>query len=310
MGHYLELIKGLLKRNYYLARISSHLWYFCQYNKKKLLIVYQMGKVGSSSIVESLNASDLNLPVLQVHFLSHDAIKEMERRYYGELINIFQDSLLPETKHLFLSYYLRQTLDSNHSLPRWKFVTLIRDPLARSASVFFYSVDTPKKVPYLPDFYKHYQDQTVTIDMLIQRFQEVLIEDPDEFQLPLHYFDRELGPVTGIDVYAREFPKQQGYSIYHGEHTDLLLIKLELMRDCAKEAFREFLGLQDFQLVNANLASQKRYYPIYIEFLKSIKLPQSYLDTIYNSKYMRHFYTENEIESFWRRWIQQSAPSF
>lgn len=201
-------MKKFLKKNYYLTRIFSHLWYSYQYNNKKLLIVYQMGKVGSSSMLTSLQAADLKLPVLQVHFLSPTAIREMENRYYGPSIGLLQDSLLPETRHLFWSYYLRHVLNSKHPRPKWKIITLIRDPLARSASVFFYSVDTPKQNPYMPDFYKHIQDKSLSIPFIVRRFHDALLDDPDEFQLPLRYFDTELKPNLGIDVYAYEFPKQ------------------------------------------------------------------------------------------------------
>lgn len=297
-------MKKILQKYYFLTKAFSHLSFSLKYRQENLLIVYQMGKVGSSSMVASLQASDLKMPVLQVHFLSPEAIKEVENRYYGPSIGLLQDSLWPETRHLFLSYFLRHTLNSKRSQPKWKVISLIRDPVARSASVFFYSVDTPKQNPYLPDFYKKIQKKTLTLPMLIEYFHNALFGDPDEFQLPLRYFDNELKPVLDIDVFKYKFPKQRGYAIYESEYADLLLIKLEKIKDCIKDATREFLGLSDFQLINANLSSQKRYYPIYKEFLGAVKFPRNYLENIYNSKYMHHFYTNAEIEAFYRKWSQ------
>ena len=146
----------------------------------------------------------------------------------------------------------------------------------------------------------------ITTETLIQRFLEIFNEESPEFLLPLRWFDRKFAAVTGIDVYANQFHKERGYMRYRSKGFDVLLLKLENLRQCSREAFSEFLEIPDFRLLEANLSSQKRYYPAYKDFIQSVNIPESYLSKVYNSKYVQHFYTAEEIESFWQKWRKNS----
>ena len=54
--------------------------------------------------------------------------------------------------------------------------------------------------------------------------------------------------------------------------------------------------------LKTNVGSAKVYAPLYKEFKNSIVLPESYVDRMYTSKYMRHFYSEEEIARFREKW--------
>jgi hypothetical protein len=103
-------------------------------------------------------------------------------------------------------------------------------------------------------------------------------------------------------VFSSDFPKSKGYKIYEGDKVDILLIRLENLNQCAREAFKDFLNIDNFTLINTNIGSEKDYAPIYKKFRDAIALPDSYIDEMYNSKYARHFYTEAEINKFRARW--------
>lgn len=304
-----QVFDHVLKRNYFLAKRAYGAWYSMKLRQKQLVIVFQMGKVGSTGLVSSLQAAALKMPVLQVHALTQQGINALEKLYFGDKLSIFQESLLPETKHLLLSHYLRKALHSKCDEYEWKLITLVRDPVARNVSEFFYSVDTNKHKPYLPDFYDRHAANTITTEELIRRFQDVFHVDSPEFQLPLRWFDRELAAVTGIDVYASQFPKEKGYVRHRAGGFDVLLLKLEHLGRCSRKAIKEFLGLPDFHLLEANLASRKRYYPVYKDFIQSISLPDSYLSRADCSKYARHFYSDEEIESFRKKWGESSESA-
>jgi hypothetical protein len=126
----------------------------------------------------------------------------------------------------------------------------------------------------------------------------------EEHEIPLIWLDKELKDVLGIDVYATPFLKAKGYQIYHVELADVLLIKLEMFNHCAEDAFKEFLGIETFTMCQSNIASDKQYAKIYQDFVQSLKLPDSYFDTMYNSKYIHHFYTNEEIHRFMTKWIK------
>jgi hypothetical protein len=59
-------------------------------------------------------------------------------------------------------------------------------------------------------------------------------------------------------------------------------------------------------LVNSNIAINKSYSDIYRQFLDSIVLPDFYINKMYTSKYMRHFYSEEEIEVLKAKWCRQN----
>lgn len=48
---------------------------------KTPILVYQMGKVGSSTIVNTLKSSNINNPVYHIHFLSSEGIYSIENYY-------------------------------------------------------------------------------------------------------------------------------------------------------------------------------------------------------------------------------------
>jgi hypothetical protein len=128
-------------------------------------------------------------------------------------------------------------------------------------------------------------------------------------EAPLTWFDMELRPMFGVDVFATEFPKDQGYQIYHGEFSDLLLFKLEKLNQCAPEAIGRFLHVQDFVLARANVGEDKSYASLYDEFKKTVALPGSYLDRMYRSQLVQHFYGRDEIDRFRARWSGGQAAT-
>jgi len=177
-----------------------------------------------------------------------------------------------------------------------KVITLVRDPIATNLSGFFHNfLWWPQE---LQDKSRNKRDDYLQEPE--QRFLQVYPHD-----VPLTWFDMEMKPLFGIDVFATEFPKDAGYKVYHGEFADLLVLKLEKLRDCAKDAFAEFLNLNDFELVRANEASDKWYAELYQEFKQQVALPQSYADQLYQSRYMEHFYTEDESAALRKKWCRE-----
>ncbi|MCI0558844.1 MAG: putative capsular polysaccharide synthesis family protein, partial [Nitrososphaera sp.] len=127
-------------------------------------------------------------------------------------------------------------------------------------------------------------------------------------EVPLTWFDTELKTVFGIDVFSSDFPKSTGYKIYEGLQADILLLRLESLKSCSGDAFKDFLNIDDFTLRPTNISEGKDYYPTYREFLDSVVLPPAYIDKMYESKYTKHFYTEDEIDIFKARWSKRKIP--
>jgi LPS sulfotransferase NodH len=279
-GHY-RLAKGLFQ--FRLRWEEQH--------ARNPLLVYQMGKVGSTSVVESLKAAGWSGPVYQFHGINPQKHAREEWLYRR---NFRHDPQRP--RHLWISQYFAERLAQPAPPNRpWKVVTLVRDPVARNLSSFFQILE-------LELDWAASTSRRLTNRKNIHELSQLFLEQVDWHDDPLEWFDVEFKPAFGIDVYASAFPKAQGYRTYSNEHTQVLVLKLEHLEHCAQDAFRRLLGLKNFRLMSANVARVKSVGPIYQQFISSIVLPDEYLDRMYSSRYAQHFYSKAELESFRSRW--------
>jgi putative capsular polysaccharide synthesis protein len=296
-----QLARQAERKNVHLARARYH----GRLHRETLryrdppVLLYQMGKVGSKTIRDSLQAIELDRPVFHVHFLSPERVKKMareRRRYFGTE----KQHLL---RHIWQYQYLRKRIAKGLDGEKWKIVTLTREPISKNISTFFENLeieplDDGRRFGIQSDYY----DFDIVVDLenteqLVQLFFDRLYHDR-----PLVFFDQEIKRVFGIDVFSSEFPVSKGFKIYREEHAEVLLVRLEDLNDCARGAFKEFLNIDNLTLLNTNVGSQKIYAPLYRQVLDAIVLPESYVERIYASKYMRHFYSKAEILKFRARW--------
>lgn len=282
-----KVIRFFLKHKF-LARLF---WfsglYSMNFKEDLLILIYQMGKVGSQTINNSLRP--FGLPVYHLHWLKRDKlIEHLKEKHVTD-----RTQYLQILKHgvSFLSHinYSEMGLERK----KWKIISLIREPVARNVSVFFHFI---KK--WFPRYVRKYKTKHMTNDKL----RDFFLENFSRHNLPLSWFDKEMKQVFKIDIFSEEFPKSKGYKIYTGNHTDLLLLKLEKLNNYASEAIKKFLGIDNFVLQDTNLARDQFYHSLYHEFISSRILPRSYVEKMYNSKYAKHFYSEEELNTFRKKW--------
>jgi len=294
-----RLLRYLAEQNYYTARA---LWKRGQRQAMSAcggqpIINYQMGKVGSSTVQASLEAMNLDQPVYHVHFLNPERVRQIEqqRRKY------FRTEKYALLRRPWLYQFLFEQIQKKDR--HWKLITLVREPIARNVSTFFENLEVTKKpdsatYAVKSDYYDfNIEADPQNLDELIDLFFDRLVHER-----PLRYFDDEIKTVFGIDVFASGFPLDKGYSVYQGEYADLLLIRLEDLDKCANTVFKQFLGLDDFKLVQANIASDKVYAPLYKAFKRSVRFPEDYVREMYESAYARQFYSDEEIRGFRQGW--------
>lgn len=255
------------------------------------IVVYQMGKVGSSTVVASLKASMPQKPIYHIHSLTREGI-EHGKQMYARIFNNERRTDARRMKHLLTAEQLYKRAAGGRAAPKWKVITLVRDPVARNISDFFQVIGY-----WFTDFEERSRSGELGMDDVIATFMREYHHEE-----PLSWFDIELKQSLDIDVFATRFPKQQGYEIYRRGPTELLVLKLEHMARCAQEAFRAFIGVNNIQIIDANISSDKEYHMVYRQFQEDVRLPGDYLDKMYESKYARHFYTQDEIQSFKAKW--------
>ncbi|MEE9412237.1 MAG: putative capsular polysaccharide synthesis family protein [Methylococcales bacterium] len=275
----------------YLVRGYRHTLISTIFNWQNAVILHNMGKVGSSTVFGSLIASEAvrEKNLYRTHFLSKKGvqlIREVHENGYGGWQNF-----PPNIKSMVMAELVKSKLFrwrfSEHS--RCKVVTLVRDPIATNIAGFFQN-------------YLWWPDEVY--ELCRNRPSECLEEltkcflDKYPHDYPLNWFDWELGGVHGIDIKAEGFPTSRGWKIYKQKHADILVIRLDMLNSGAKEAFKELLAIDDFDIVNDNVADKKWYADLYNEFKNSIVLPEAYISKIYDSQWVQHFYSAEEISAF------------
>lgn len=296
--------KTVAGRNYRLARVlyDREMTRAQQKHREPPILLHQMGKVGSKSIRATLRELDLDRSIYHTHHLAWHHIAEIEAKRR----EFFRTERYTYLQRSWLSRFIRKQLADPNDATRWKVITLTRDPIARNLSGFFQNVKFKALEPgeryEIESHYYNIAPQVITLEDLSPLFD--LYWNSYRHDTPLSYFDEEIDEIFGTDVFGTEFPKDKGYHIYPARKGEVLVIRLENLNTCAEQAIQDFLGIKDFKLTNINLGDDKVYAPVYKKFKSTIQPPAEYLDRFYDSKYVQHFYTDDEVAGFRGKWTR------
>lgn len=258
-----------------------------------------MGKVASTSVYRSLCRAAVPWNVYHVHMLDKSHLKDREqmikRSIFGkknESAHLYQDLLW---KPIWLNHKIG-------SAKEIKLVTMVREPIGRNISLFFQwtefsesetnfnFVSRSRKFPFEISTPKN--DLSPLFEYFINHFTH---------DSHIDWLNNELSKTFGFQLLNESFDREQGFAIYQSERAKLLLLKLEHLDKSFEEATSQFLG-DGISLIKANEAKDKDIREIYLRFRNEIQLPQEYIDSVYNSEYVLHFYSQPEIDNFKEKW--------
>jgi hypothetical protein len=249
-------LKRMLPKPYLMRYWRVRNWFRNNYclMRHNPVLVYQMGKVGSTSVYESLVACG----VAAVHF------------------------------HWMEPVYMRQIAKKE----RVEIITLVREPIGRCISEFFQNFELHTGADYHQDAF----DMPTLCELFLSN---------QYFWRPLPWFDEEMKPRLGVDVYDYPFPQERGWLVIGTGIYRLLILKAELDDTTKETIIADFLKLGSFELVRANTAQEKAYADTYRAFIRNIRLPETYVEAMCNAKYTRHFYGETEIAAMRSKWLEK-----
>jgi len=258
--------------------LKSRLRCIVPLRREQKVLVYHMGKVGSTSIFESL----VSAGVRNINHMNrmNPANIELVRQEHRE-----RGLPVPEGDEEGLRVYE----DIRTTPYRVRCISPVRDPIRRNLSAFFFGYERFTGEKYEPG--------GLDVDRLRRCFLEEYPHD-----VPLTWFDVELKHTLGVNVYRQPFPKETGFATISCRNCRVLLLKCELPDSRKEAAIRQFLALPAFALKNENVGADKIYAAAYRQFLGTIKLPDDYLDRMCNAEYTRHFYSDDEIDAMRTRW--------
>ena len=246
--------------------------------------VFTMGKVGSSAIHATV-AAELDRPSIQCHRVTKAGLRasdEWHRRHgTGTKANVAGPSL---------HWLFAKARDGRKT----DIICGVRDPIARDVSAAFqngqrfglFDVERPTLS----------KGDIESIQSYIIKFRESTLSTET-------WFDNELKPATGIDVWESSFDDAKGYQTYENDRCRVLLLRFENLQSIASEAFEAFFSVPGVTLQERNVGTQKKYSTLYRQFKEEAKFPSSVLDSAYSSRYSQHFYTPTEIAGFRSQWF-------
>lgn len=169
-----------------------------------------------------------------------------------------------------------------------KVISLVRDPIARRISEMWQNIPSVNRYSAMVDFAE------------IERF---YFEEGFEYR-EFNWFHEELESVLGVNVYDSPFDREEGYAVIQKNNIQILLMKVEKL-NALEAVIGRFLNIPDFRLQNKNISGQKRYRFAYQKYIEDFIMSKERLKQIYyENPYMNFFYTEEEINGFYQKWLK------
>lgn len=252
------------------------------------ILVYQNGKVASSTIADSLRNAGVGNAHIHRFFFKNDIV--------GKLILGEEETEFIKNSDYFVFQYPQFVKEIKDEMRYKKIITLVREPIAVDLSTVFQWIGSG-----IADFYFAERMQKG------KTFSQVVTELMVKIQNRLfHWFEEELNELCEINIWDYPFDREKGYSIISKNEMEILILKVEKLSQMA-EVIGQFLGTSKFQIESMNRGIDKEYFHIYKKLKNNLKLPKEYVDFYYRDNfYMDYFYTPKEQRDFldkWRKYI-------
>jgi len=247
------------------------------------VLVYQMGKVGSTAVVAALEQA--GRPVLQVHSLGEgllDHYRKLRREGW------------PVPPHVHLGLALRERLKEGWPGPL-QVISLVRDPVAREVSNCFENIRMIE-APLFDARGRLYGEAML-------RHVEAWLSREGALGYVFSWFDRELKPSLGVDVMALPFPAERGWTVHRTPGVEVLVMQQEALGEAGPRALQAFLGAEGpVAIPEGRRREGMRFGEVYRWVRERLRLPRKVLERIYASRFCTHFYSEAQRRVFLERW--------
>ena len=288
------LALGVLPEDIYIVKFTdSQIKLVDQFMRDGDILVYTMTKVGTITFSESLK--QIGIRTIVTHFLAPKPLNRLSQINFIDPDDEVLWTILNNWTWMVDTVYICKYLQK-HLHKKLHVITGVRNPLDQLLSSFFQRFEAKcqyglRNIPSHPDFlYSEIRD------FIMQRF---ILGD---------WFDYELKANLQIDVYKQPFDSSKGYQIIEENNIRLLIIRLENLDDVWARAVTEWLGTErvsgmDLTLNRANEASTRSTANLYKEAKSSIKFNQKLIEDIYETQYVKHFYSPEELDRFKQKWL-------
>ena len=238
---------------------------------QKLIFVYSLPKVGSTSIVTSLRIfADNILDVIHIH--DEDMLNVL-----GNIKGITINEIIHYNKYLGKEVYV---------------IDVYRSPIERKISVFFEKVGS---------YHFNNTDKNVNnynIQKIIKRFNKIF----PYIALGDHFIDK-----YGIPVPSKFDINKKCLLI---DCDGIKYIKLRLKDSKIWSTILGNIFKINMVIVKDYESSNKPTGQLYEQFKENYKIPTNLLKQVINCKYLKYYYSEEEIKLYYDEWYNKSCEPF
>ena len=250
------------------------------------VLVYQMGKVGSTSIHAAL-AEREEFDVFHIHTLRESQISALSE--VASAANLPIPGHIQEAQSVLDSGVLKRNVV--------KIITMVREPLNRNISDLFEN--------FLPEDVAAGRGTGSAVQTAVEDLQQFFLNTYNH-KNAMSWFDREFLVSTGIDVYGSKCNSRGRFRPMREKNLEVLILRCEDPDAYKAKAVEKFLELDRGQLEfgRENVGSLKPYAAVYEAFRESLKIPPELSQIYRESKLGNHFYTSEEQISLRRKYIK------
>lgn len=235
--------------------------------------VLTLDKMSGQSVFDTL--TELNKNIFPVQIYQLNLLNE-------EAIRIALQENLQMNSRLEVDLSIKKLIDDIKNNLLWKFIAGVREPIAMGLSSYF------KKKP-------HSEGNTKEII-------EYLIKSAETSN---NYFNDHYLKNLGIDIFDFKFDHEKKHTIICKGNIEILIYRFEDLPDIFPMAIEEYLGIKNVKLKNFGISSKIIYKEKYENFERALKFDKTFLENIYSSRMVKHFYRNEEIKSFMDKWIKK-----
>ncbi|WP_417528773.1 glycosyltransferase [Marinomonas shanghaiensis] len=260
----------------------------------------------STSLME-VCTKNLSEKVYYSHALNNKTYDFFEKLFISEEIakeetQNLKNSILEKSDREVINKHIEDNKDIT-------IISGIRDPIDRALSLiaqnlnglFFDADDQTDEdtVSRLKKEFEFFWDDTPNKSTIKEKFIEDMIK-ADQW-----WFNQELEESFSIDLLDTPFNRELGYSIYRKKNVTLLFFKYENGTTLLESGLSRIFPNVSFKIPFKNAASQKKSHSIYNALKNEVRLPKDFLEKIYSSSLIKHFYDKSEIEEAKEKWMKR-----
>jgi hypothetical protein len=231
------------------------------------IIIYQFGKVGSSTLYRTF--SQYNKNTIHTHFFHKNMLKNKTL-----VLNVTRNLFDRNISAFFQNIYTKPKKEAYITPPDGKHIM---------EGCFLYT--EKREINDLINFFRN-----VNIKKLLKI----------RYKHWYSYFNQQLN----INIFKDNFDFKKKYSIYNSECNSKKITTIILRFEDINEWATIFdtIFVNKIQILTSNLTSQKNIYQLYKKFSLEYKYTEEEINLIKNIDFMKKFYTDEEINKFIKKY--------